>query len=241
MRHSCRKCTVRSQALCSALPLATLERLNRLAYRKRVGTGQMLLSPDEAGCVVATILQGVAKVSVSLADGRTQVVGLLFPSEFVGRPFAASSAPFIEAATDMELCCFPRARFEDLLNEHRSLEALYVQRITDQLDAAREWMLLLGHKTAEERVASLVQLCLQKHRAAACPAAGDGGAGGCRFELPLSRSDMAQFLGLTLETVSRMLRRLANAGAIGIGPGRALAVLDEDRLARLAEQTDAAI
>lgn len=197
--------------------------------------GRELFGADEAATVVATVLSGVAKVSVSLPDGRTQVVGLLFPSDFIGRPFAGTAAPLAEAATDVELCFFERSRFEALLLEHKGLEEHFVRRITADLDAARDWMLLLGHKSAEERVASLILHCLQ--RLAPETSCEPNGEARLRLELPLSRSEIAQYLGLTIETVSRMLKRLATDAVIAIGPGRGIGVIDRAKLESRAERS----
>jgi CRP/FNR family transcriptional regulator len=233
MRHSCRACAIRSRALCRALPEATLDQINRMARRRRVAAGRSLFSEDEAVNLVATVLTGVAKVSVSLPDGRTQVVGLHFPADFIGRPYAASVPPLIEAATDLELCCFERSRFESLLGEHKGLEELLLRHMTAELDAARDWMLLLGHKTAEERLASLILLCLRRLEPQGC--LGTGVVAEHRFDLPLSRTEIAQFLGLTIETVSRRLKRLSDDGVIAIGAGRGIHVRDVDELGRRAE------
>lgn len=233
MRHSCRACAIRSKALCRALPEATLDQINRISRRRRVAAGRALFSEEEAAGLVATVLSGVAKVSVSLPDGRTQVVGLHFPSDFVGRPYATGAPPLTEAATDVELCCFERTRFEALLAENKGLEELLVRQMTTELDAAREWMLLLGHKTAEERLASLILLCLRRLEPADC--SGSSVAADARFDLPLSRTEMAQYLGLTIETVSRMLKRLSTDGVVAIESGRGIRVLDRDALEQRAE------
>jgi len=198
-----------------------------------VAAGRALFNEDEANNVVATVLSGVAKVSVSLADGRTQVVALHFPADFIGRPFAAPVAPLTEAATDVELCCFDRSRFEALLVEHKRLEEEFVRQITAELDAARDWMLLLGHKTAEERMASLILLCLRRLHPEDC--GGHVPDTEMRIELPLSRTEIAQFLGLTIETVSRMLKRLSTEGVIAIESGRGIRVMDRVGLERRAE------
>ena len=75
----------------------------------------------------------------------------------------------------------------------------------DELDAAREWMLLLGRKTAREKIASLLAI-IARRDAALKPAAAKGGR--WSFDLPLTREEMADYLGLTLETVSRQMSAL---------------------------------
>lgn len=237
MRNSCRNCAIRSRALCRALPEVTLDQINRMSRRRRVPAGRALFGEEEAAGVVATVLSGVAKVSVSLPDGRTQVVGLHFPSDFIGRPFAAPATPMTEAATDVELCFFERSRFEALLVEHKGLEELFVQRMTAELDAAREWMFLLGHKTAEERVASLILLCLRRLEPGDC--ASFEAQEQTRIELPLSRSEIAQYLGITIETVSRMLKRLSSDRIIAVEAGRGIKVLNRTQLEQRAERAGA--
>jgi len=232
MYNACRSCAIRSRALCSALPDATLEQINRLSRRRRVPAGRALFTDDEVGSVVANVHKGVAKVSVSLPDGRTQVVGLHFPSDFIGRPFTDSPAPLIEAATDLEICLFDRSRFEALLRAHEGLERLFVQRMTAELDRARDWMLLLGHKSAREKVASFILLCCDRMGGESCLR---GGSEGSRaFDLPLSRTEIAQFLGLTIETVSRMLRQLAADRIIEVERGRGVRVFARNSLAEAA-------
>lgn len=234
MRMPCRDCVIRSKALCSALGEAALEQINRLSRRRRVPAGRALFGEEEAGQVVATVISGVAKLSVSLPDGRMQLVGLYFPGDFVGRPFAGAVPPLTEAATDMELCTFERARFEGLIQEHRGLEHLFVRRMTEELDAAREWMLLLGQKSAEERLASLILLVARRLEPEGCVASAAPAA--LRFDLPLSRSEIAQYLGLTIETVSRMLKRLSVDGLIRVERGRGITVLDRAGLEARAER-----
>jgi CRP/FNR family transcriptional regulator len=199
-----------------------------------VPAGRALFNEDEAAKFVATVLSGVAKVSVSLPDGRTQVVGLHFPSDFIGRPFTGPIPELTEAATDVELCCLERSAFEALLIEHKDLEEHFVRRMTRELDAARDWMLLLGHKSAEERIASLLLLCLRRLTPDAAVTDAERLAG-VRFALPLSRTEMAQYLGLTMETVSRMLKRLVVDRVIELEPGRGVVVLDRCELGRRAE------
>jgi CRP/FNR family transcriptional regulator, anaerobic regulatory protein len=228
---ACRDCAVRDKALCKALSPEDLAKLNRLSYRKRYSAGQLiagLLTP-EAWC--ATILAGVVKLTKSLADGRQQIVGLLFPSDFLGRPFKTTSAYAAEAATDVQLCCYSRRHFEHLLTEQPDLKQLLLERTLDVVDASHEWMLLLGCKSAKEKVAAL--LVLIAHRLAPADAAG-ARQPPLRIERPLSRAEIADYLGLRLETVSRQLNRLEAAGVIKRFARRGIEICDARELERLA-------
>lgn len=233
----CRTCPIRDVALCRALPTSALAELSRMAWRRHVRAGSPIFSNGAEGGIVANIVSGAVRLSRSLGDGRTQIVGLQFPPEFIGRPFAENGTIVAEAATDVELCCFSKPQFEGLLRAHRGMQELLIQRMLQDLDHAREWMLLLGRKTALERVATLLLLCAEKMRGSNCGE--ESVADQLTFDLPLSRTEMAEYLGLTLETVSRMLKTLAQAGIIAIHRGRGMTILDPQELRRHAEMVTA--
>lgn len=230
LRNNCRTCAIRDSTLCRALPDQALTHLNQIARRRKYRAGARLLDPELDAPHVANIVSGVVRLSKSLADGRTQIVGLQFPTEFVGQPFVRESTLLAEAATEVELCCFPQSQFESMLLTHNGLKELFTQRMMAQLDVARDWMLLLGRKTAEERVATLILLCAEKCASGDCSSARQ--LDGFELELPLSRTEMADFLGLTLETVGRMVKRLDQAGVISVGRGRAIKVVTGEGLRR---------
>jgi CRP/FNR family transcriptional regulator len=176
----------------------------------------------------------VVKLTLTLSDGRQQIVGLLFASDFLGRPFKDRAPYTAEAATVVELCCFGRRHFEQLIEEQPAARRLYIERMLDAVDAARDWMLLLGCKSAEERVATLILLIARRRRVAWCESCARGQP--LHFDLPLSRTDMAEYLGLRIETVSRQLRRLGAAGVIETPNRRSLTVRDLAALERIVEQ-----
>ena len=223
-RIACVDCAVRQSALCQVLSSEQLSKLNRHSHHKRYPVGQVIagMSAGEDWC--ATIVSGVIKLSNALPDGRQQIVGLLFPADFLGRPFKATSTYAAEAATDVELCCFSRRYFEQLLAEEPDLKQLFLERTLDQVDAAREWMLLLGCKTASEKVAALLLMIARRLEPAACAACSTQASH--NVELPLSRSEMAEYLGLRLETVSRQLNRLEAAGTIKRFDRRGIVIRD---------------
>src|SRR5262245_58237592 len=140
----CHDCAVRESALCGVLSAEQLADLNRRSFRKRYTAGQLIagVAPSERWC--ATILSGVAKLTRTLPDGRQQIVALLFPSDFLGRPFQAAGACVAEAATEVELCFYALGDFERLLAGVPEIRHLFLQRTLDAVDAAREWMVLLG-------------------------------------------------------------------------------------------------
>ncbi len=218
----CDRCVVRHKAICGALSEDELKDLNRIARQRRIPTGQVIAADSDI--VFANILDGVVKLTKTLSDGRQQIVGLQFPPDFLGRIYAKESPYFAEAATDVELCAFPKDGFERMLRRYPDLEHRLFENTLDELDSAREWMLLLGRKTARERVASLLLMIARRASNVGCAHPPEIRL--ARFSLPLTRADLADYLGLTLETVSRQITNLKKQGVIELVDNREIIVPD---------------
>ncbi len=216
----CDTCMVRHKAICAALSEAELKDFNRFARQRLVPAGQVIATQDDI--VFANILAGVVKLTKTLADGRQQIVGLQFPPDFLGRIYAKETPYFAEAATDVELCAFPKGGFEIMLKRYPGLERRLFENTLNELDSAREWMLLLGRKTAQEKVASLLFMIAKRAPNVGCNHTPE--INYARFSLPLTRADLADYLGLTLETVSRQITKLKTAGVIELVDNREIIV-----------------
>jgi CRP/FNR family transcriptional regulator len=219
MAPVCEHCAIRHRSICGALTAAEVNALNGIAVRRKYSAGQTIQWQDEEAGALGNILSGALKLTRTLEDGRQQIVGLLFPSDFLGRTYSDHAAFNAEAASDVEICTFPRARFEELLHRYPDLESRLLARTLDELDAAREWMLLLGRKSAAEKVATFfLHLARRQSQIGFADSAPEiakpGGGGQICFRLPLTRADMADYLGLTIETVSRRITHLKKAGII---------------------------
>jgi CRP/FNR family transcriptional regulator, anaerobic regulatory protein len=230
-RTSCLACAVRQTALCHVLSPQQLASLNRRSFRKRYAAGQMISGVSATEEWYATIVSGVIKLIKVLPDGRQQIVALLLASDFLGRPFKATSPYVAEAATTVELCCYGARDFERLLAEQADLKRLFLERALDAVDAARDWMLLLGRKNAREKVAAFLLMIARGGGSRACATrAADHFE---RVELPLSRTDMADYLGLRLETVSRQLNWLEAVGVVKRLDRRGVAICNVGQLERI--------
>ncbi len=156
---------------------------------------------------------------------------MLFPGDFLGRPYRAAFPYTAETATEVQLCCYGRTYFEGFMQEQSDLKQIFLERTLDSVDAARDWMLLLGRKTAQEKVAALLLTILQR-TSRPCP---DCEQGPCRqLIMPLTRTEMADYLGLRLETVSRQLKQLEAIGTIKRLDPRRISVRDVEALAKAA-------
>ena len=234
----CDICPVRHKAVCGAMSDSELEILNTISRRRKIPAGQVIFTDQESSEFFANVLSGTVKLTKTLPDGRQQIVGLLFPPDFLGRAFSYNNPYFAEASSDVELCCFPHDAYEKVIADHPSLQHRLFENALDELDAAREWMLLLGRKTAQEKVASFLMLLAKRSHLVGCshhhaPAV-------TTFELPLTRADMADYLGLTIETVSRQLTKLRAKGVIKLTSNRFFEVPNIDALSEVAGIDDPA-
>jgi CRP/FNR family transcriptional regulator len=229
----CAACIVRSKGLCNALICEELKRFRTIATRRTFAPGQHIHLADEKPEFFGAVISGVVKLTKILFDGRQQVVGLLLPPDSIGRVFGRKTPYFAEAATQVELCCFPYAGFERMLEDFPGLKQRLLEQTLDELDSALDWMVLLGRKTAEERVASLLLMLAMR---STLPGEGDD-AGAPRaqtLDLHLKREEIADFLGLTYETVCRQISLMKKRGLIELTGRRRVLVPDVSVLVQAA-------
>lgn len=222
----CRACEARHGGVCATLTAAQLAELNKHSMRRVFESGMEVIGQGEEVASYSNVLKGVVKLSKMMSDGRQQIVGLQFAPDFLGRPFLHESNVSAEAATTTELCTFPRHVIDRIAGDVPDFERKLHDQALKELDEARDWMLTLGRKTAHEKVASFLYLIASNID----PTQGDQTS----FDLPLSRADIADFLGLTIETVSRQMTKLRKEGIIVIENNRHVSVPDPRRLKRAA-------
>lgn len=222
----CTGCPARAQAICGVLGCGELAAFGAMGRHRRLGRGQTLIWEGDPPAFVANVISGVLKLTNVGVGGDEQIVGLAWPSDFVGSPFAARPGCSVTALTDSEVCLFPRPAFQEFLDAHPGMERALLARAFADLDKARQFQTMLGRRTAGQRVAALLL-------AMAGPGeeAEDAEA---RIALPMSRQEMADLLGITIETVSRQLGRLTDAGLIALPNRRSVLVRRRDELAAFA-------
>ncbi len=224
--HDCEDCPIRHRAVCARCEADELERLEQIKYYRKFQAGQTVIWSGDRMDFVGSVVSGIATLTQTMEDGRTQMVGLLLPSDFVGRPGRSAAAYDVTATTDLVMCCFRKTPFEDMMNQTPHIAQRLLEMTLDELDAAREWMLVLGRKTAREKIASLLSIIARRDAAANAQST----TLGVVFDLPLTREAMADYLGLTLETVSRQISALRKDGVIALDGKRHVTVPDMSRL-----------
>jgi CRP/FNR family transcriptional regulator, anaerobic regulatory protein len=213
-------CTVRPLAVCGALTRDQVPCLAAIARGAQLDAGEALFYEDDPATEVFTVTRGMLKLSKLLPDGRRQITGFLTPGDYLGLAFAERYVYSAEAVTPVRICRFPRSAFLGLLEQFPALEKALFGRAATELAAAQQQMLLLGCKTARERVASfLLQLAERQ-----------GAEEGAVVDLPMTRTDIADYLGVTIETVSRTLSSLRKAGLIALPDLHHLRIVHRSRL-----------
>ncbi|WP_126010220.1 Crp/Fnr family transcriptional regulator [Georhizobium profundi] len=218
------RCTKVKCGFCSGLSPEARHELSKLARIRSYRAGQTIVAQAEEVHIIGTVLEGVVRANKTLRDGRHQIVGLLLPSDVFGRLDGATSRVSLEAASDANVCSFKRQPFESLMDRFPEIERRMLLAVSDQLDAAQDWMLLLATQSVLERVATfLLMFCARD--------AGDRGA----LDIPVSRRDMAAYLGTTVESVSRAMQAMKRAGILEGSHSRHIEVTDFRRLASLSQ------
>ncbi|WP_375255690.1 transcriptional regulator FnrL [Yoonia sp.] len=223
--RSCTNCPIKYNAVCSKCDPDELLALEEIKYYRSFSAGQTIFFGGDPLEFVGSVVSGVSSLTRTMPDGRIQMVGLLLPGDFLGRPNRETIDCDVVAETDVMLCCFRRKPFEAMIADTPNVGTRLLEMTLDELDAAREWMLVLGRKTAREKIASLLHM-IAVRMAALKPAE----TAEAVFTLPITRETMANYLGLTIETVSRQMSALKKDGLIAFDDRREIRVPDLDDL-----------
>jgi CRP/FNR family transcriptional regulator len=216
-------------SLFDALPAPALDDLARIARQRSLTPGELLADEGESLHEIGYVLNGTLGLTKVLADGRTHIVGLLVPTDMYGHLFDDRASFRIQALTQTTIVSFGREAFEAILRRHPDVERHFLLEILYELDAAREWIILMGARRAVERVAAfLLILCRRKLRRLR-PATGQP----VSITLTLRRADLAHYLGTRPETLSRALHALADRHIVRLNGPYHLEVLDLPRLGAL--------
>lgn len=222
----CGACPVRGLAVCGVLEPDELCALAEIVHELHRAPRQMVIVEGDQADSFYIVTTGVASVEKLLADGRRQVVGFLYPSDFFGLAIDGHYAYNVTAVTNLSLCRFERAQYLALIDRFPKLKQRLLGVASDELAAKQDQILVLGCKSSEEKLASF--LCVLSERS--------GRLGHARnpIRVPMTRSDIGDYLGMTTETTSRMFTRLRKLGLIELLPNSMVDLLDVERLKAIA-------
>jgi CRP/FNR family transcriptional regulator, anaerobic regulatory protein len=207
----CFACSVRPLSICDALDPADLAEFERISRQVHHARGEALFTAGAAADAVHSLTSGAARLYKLLPDGRRQIIGFALPGDFLGLAPSDRYGFSADAIDAMTTCRISRDAFNAFS--------------TRELMLAQEQMLLLGRRTAEEKVASFLVGWRQR-----LARTGDTSQ---TITLPMSRQDIADYLGLTIETVSRTLTRFEREKMLVIVSG-GVRLLDASRAGTMA-------
>lgn len=222
--RACDKCQVRHASMCSSLQGDDMDLVADIKTSLQRDAKQTLFSEGDAADHLFNIRSGTVRLSKMLADGRRQITGFLFPGDFFGLACKDVYNYSAEAIGPVELCRFPRKKLFKLFSELPEFGEKVFEITRTELQSTHEQMLLLGRKTAQEKICSFL-IMIQ----------GKSDQIGDVVDLPMNRSDIADFLGLTIETVSRQFGKLADERLIRVDGPHRIILLDKEKIADLCE------
>ncbi len=220
--NPCAACVVRDMTFCSALAEDETAHLQSIFNTIQLNKRATIFDEGERAEYVFNVIDGAAKVYKLLPDGRRQITGFLFAGDFLGIATNEKYAYSAEAVGNVTLCRFSRRKLEALLDKFPKLEKRLLGMASNELVLAQDHILLLGRKSAQEKVASFL-LSLSdraiKREGIASP-----------ISVPMSREDIADYLGLATETVSRTITIMKRDGYIRLLPGGTIEISDLEAL-----------
>ncbi|SEL47899.1 CRP/FNR family transcriptional regulator, anaerobic regulatory protein [Pseudoxanthomonas sp. GM95] len=224
--HGCRVCLVRHLAVCTALPADQASALEQLTGDTRLHAGELLAREGDLRRYVFTVQTGALRRTRTLADGRRLVAGFLMPGDYIGFSSATHYRHTIEAITDSTLCAVSHEGMRTLCATYHGLEHELMQRACIELDATRDKLMALARMTPPERLAGFLLDMVQRRQRQ--------GLDDAVVALPMTRTDIADYLGLTIETVSRCFTKLRGEGLIATPDPHTVQLLDRKKLELLA-------
>lgn len=226
-RLACATCPVRDRAACAALSEDERAELSRIGLSRTLRRGETLFARDDEPAHCATLISGALKISSFGADGTERILSLIHPAGFIGEMFAPVADHDVIALTDSRLCVFSRRDYAQAVERFPALGMALLRRSAEDLFQSRALIDLMSRRSSLQKVAGLLLSVARAASDSPChPAA--------RFDLPLTRGEIAGMLGLTIETVSRQLSRLEKEKTIRRSGARGIELLDAARLGMLA-------
>ena len=221
----CAGCRVRLISVCAVLAPDELLALEAMAGDTAFAAKETMFIQGEEADAVYTITAGMARLYKLLPDGRRQIVGFALPGDFLGLAMRERYGFSADVVEPIVACRFSRRAYSAFVDARPHLLRRLHEFATHELTLAQDQMMLLGRRTAEEKLVSF--LLHMRDRWARL------GRASATVPLPMSRQDIADFLGLTIETVSRTFTKLAKDKAIAIVPD-GVRLMNLERLETLA-------
>ncbi|MCS6891352.1 MAG: Crp/Fnr family transcriptional regulator [Rhodovarius sp.] len=203
---ACTKCGSRVAGICAALDIAGLDEMSHETRRSSVAAREVLFREGDEATHIVMLVRGTAKLSRQLPDGKQQVLGFRFDGDMLGFTTGPCFIADAEMLTDGVICRVSRRDFEAMLARYPVLQRRLIDLCAQELAATQEQLVTVGRRQAEQRVAAFLLSLAQAQKAR--------GASPQAFEMPMTRAEIGDLLGLALETVSRAFSALRRRGLV---------------------------
>ena len=203
----CNNCQARFRGICSCLNNEQLSEISRSVQHAHYSKGKEVISFNEEANKIYNIVNGSIRQYKILSDGRRQIVGFLFSGDFLGIPYEEKFTYYADTIEDTCLCVFSRQNFESYLVKFPTFEKEVLKKTSLKLSDAFEQNMLLGKKHAREKIATFLILLLKVQKNSKNETN--------LFKIPMTREDIADYLGLRTETTSRMFTEFCMKDLIG--------------------------
>ncbi|MGV6801893.1 MAG: Crp/Fnr family transcriptional regulator [bacterium] len=217
----CSVCKIRETSLCATVDPEEMQLISKTMAHHSIKEGQALVSAGEISKYLYIVVSGVFRLVRFMDDGRRQITGFVFPGEIVGVSRTKQSIHTAEALEPSLVCSFSHSYLNEISHRFPDIKDKLIARGDTELEKAEDHIMLLGKQTAHERVISFIELLLAKQSGA------DN-----RIYLPMSRQDIADYLGLRLETLSRTLASLKKDGHLQKVSGRFIDISSDTEMTK---------
>jgi len=214
----CLLCAARFMSANDVVAPEALESLAAISQMEHVKAGHSLFMQGDAALWVYNVTSGSVRLTHTLRNGNRQIVGFLFAGDFLGYSHDGLYACSAETIGPVKICRFPRAALEAVSNEQPQLKQRLLDVAVADLVSAQAQIAIMGRQTATEKVASFLLMLARK--------AAENGRRNNLIQLPMTREDIGDFLGLAFETVSRCLTRLEELHLIALESPRTVRIND---------------
>lgn len=213
-------------AFCSVLGDEGMSELEAIRHDTAHDAGQGIFDEGDLANNVYNVTEGCVRLFKLLPDGRRQVIGFVLPGEYFGLVTEREYPHSAEAVTPARSCRFNRTALDALGQRYPEMQRRMLQMAWDEVGRLQEQMVLLGRKTPKERIASFLLGLSDRHERIGFEAS--------PLSVAMSRGDIADYLGLTVETVSRSFTSLKKQGLIALPESSRVVLSDRDALMALA-------
>jgi len=221
----CAVCKIRPYSFCRCLPEERLKTFSGISSEKEFEDKETIFLQQDDAKNLYNITEGNVKIYNLLGDGRIQIVGFLYPGDFFGSYKKEKYNYSAEAIGEVKTCVFGQESLDSYLEQNMELAKELLHMTSHELTLAQDRMGVLGKMNASERVAKFI-INISEQRARI-------GWQNNPVSLPMTRQDIADYLGLTLETVSREITRFKTSNLIKLMNSKQIFIVDKEKLINL--------